>query len=478
MNQTKTKYFIQTLAIMVLSVIAFVLLKPFLPEKLFPENGTALKNIVVDSLMLEALATEADVENILPADSSQIPLANPVVPAENSIVFTENQYVGYEHLISFFKKLYELEKTNQGNVRIAYFGDSMNDGDMIVQDFRSNFQDRFGGNGVGFVNISSESSASRGTVKHQHSKNWKTYSFVNTKSYYSPFGISGNVFFANDTSAAYWVNFEASYFKHLTQLAKPTLFYGKSHNKNGQIVIIKDKDTVYKTLNTDQLLNELPLADSGKKLKIQFKNVDSIPFYGVDFENAPGVYVDNFSNRGNSGLPLTSLSPAMLGAFNAKLHYDLIILQYGTNVLGSGSKSFTWYENRMKRVVAHLRSAMPNTAILVISVADKSKKYDAQMQTDSAVYPLIKAQLNYAKQSESGFINLFDLMGGKGSMVKWVDDEPSKANKDYTHFNYRGSKLVADLIYDKIMLGYTDFVKQHSKNIAVKSDSLSVTSRQ
>jgi hypothetical protein len=52
------------------------------------------------------------------------------------------------------KKLFQLE-TNQRKVRIAYYGDSMTDGDFIIQDFRANFQNKFGGQGVGFVAITS-----------------------------------------------------------------------------------------------------------------------------------------------------------------------------------------------------------------------------------------------------------------------------------------------------------------------------------
>lgn len=464
MNQNNSKYFIQTLAIIVLSVIAFVLLKPFLPEKLFPETAGNIKNIVVDSLMLEAMADESEFDN---NSSDQITLITP----DSSYVFNEPSYVGYRHLLDFFKKLRALETTGKGKVRIAYYGDSMNDGDMIVQDFRTNFQDRFGGDGVGFVNIISESSASRSTVKHQHSSKWITYSFVNNKKTFSPFGISGNVFFANDSVASHWVNFEASQYNHLTSLVQPTLFYGQSNNKNGRVIIINDKDTVYKKLETSKLLNELPLATIGKKINIQFKNVDSIPFYGVDFESDSGIYIDNFSNRGNSGLPLTSISPQSLTAFDQRFHYDLIVLQYGTNVIANGSKTFNWYENRMKKVIQHIKQSMPNVAILVISIADKSKKYNAIMQTDSAVYPLIESQLNYAKESNSGFINLFELMGGKGSMAKWVDEVPARANKDYTHFNYRGSKAVADLLYNKIMVGYNEFIRQYDNINKIESNT-------
>ena len=452
MNQNKN-YFIQTFAIMILSIIAFVFIKPFLPTKLFPVADTTMKNIVVDSLMLEALAEEDSNTNNNDTlkDGSQF------------VDFNESDYVGYQHLVSFYEKLLQIENGNNDKIRIAFFGDSMNDGDMIVQDFRSNFQDRFGGEGVGFVNVTSESAASRITIKQQFSKKWKSYSFVNTKNLSTSFGISGNVFFPKDTAATNWVSFEASKIKHLTELNNPTLFYGKSESNNGQVLVIRGKDTLYKDLKPSQMVNELALGSSSQKLKLDFKNAGNVPIFGVDFSGKTGVYVDNFSNRGNSGLPITSIKPAVLSSFNKDLQYDLIVLQYGTNVLGYGSKNFTWYENKMKKVLAHLQEAMPNVPILIISIADKSTKYDSKMQTDSAVIPLMRAQLNYAKQSNATFVNLFQLMGGEGSMIKWADEEPKKANKDYTHFNFRGAKVVSDLIYDKIMFGYDEYKKQSNK---------------
>nr|WP_317632515.1 hypothetical protein [uncultured Flavobacterium sp.] len=453
MNHNNSNYFIQTLAIMVTSIIAFVLLKPFLPKKLFPEVKTASKNIVVDSLMLEALANQDN-------DLDTLLTTSPKVTTIPQYQFTENDYVGYHNLVTFFEKLNQLESTGTGKVRIAYFGDSMTDGDMIVQDVRTNFQDRFGGEGIGFVNITSESSASRSSVKHEHSKNWTSKSFVNTKVTQAPFGISGNVFFANDTNATEWVKFESSKYKHLNDLPNPTLYYGKSKNQKGKVALISGKDTLFKKLSSSRLINKLQITNSYKKLKMNFVDADSIPFYGVSFENENGVYVDNFSNRGNSGLPLINLKENVLNQFNQHLNYDLIVLQYGTNVLNYGSLNFSWYEKKMKRVIEHLKQTMPNTAIVVISIADKSTKYDTTMQTDSAVAPLVYSQLKYAKEAEVGFVNLFELMGGAGTMIKWTEEEPAKSNKDYTHLNFRGAKIVSDLIFKKIISGYNQFKSQ------------------
>ena len=85
------------------------------------------------------------------------------------------------------------------------------------------------------------------------------------------------------------------------------------------------------------------------------------------------------------------------------------------------------------------------------------------MKTDSAVAPLTTAQKRYAVKSEAAYVNLYMLMGGDGSMVKWVEEEPALANKDYTHFNFRGSRKISDLIYNQISRGYEQYKKLRDK---------------
>jgi hypothetical protein len=88
------------------------------------------------------------------------------------------------------------------------------------------------------------------------------------------------------------------------------------------------------------------------------------------------------------------------------------------------------------------------------------------MKTDSAVVPLTRAQRKYAVSSGSAYVNLYTLMGGDGSMVKWVEEMPAMANKDYTHFNYRGAKKISDLIYKQLNNGYEQYKKLRGhKNI-------------
>ncbi|MEO6173605.1 MAG: SGNH/GDSL hydrolase family protein [Flavobacterium circumlabens] len=455
-------YFFQSFAIVALAFIAFIGFKQILPDKIFSEGKLDSKNILIDSLLLESVANDslAQEEDSISEDERKEAGEKIVFDASEGIEFppeTFDNYKGYQYLISFYEKLYQLEKNPQSKVRIAYYGDSMTDGDLIVQDVRMNYQQRFGGNGVGFVSIISESSASRGSVKTLFSKNWKTQSYLNVKRPTSPFGVNGHVFFANDKANTTWVQYEAGLTKFSTTLDNPTLFYGKS-SKKGNVNFIIGKDTLRKSLSPNNLVNTLKVTSGSiKSFKANFMQADSIPIYGFNFDNGSGVHVDNFSQRGNSGLPISMFNAGVMQAFNNNLKYDLIILHYGTNVLNYGTKNYSWYQRGMKKTVNKIKESFPGVSILIVSTADKSTKYDLEMKTDSAVVPLMKAQKRYALDTESGFVNLYTLMGGDGSMVKWVDEAPSRANKDYTHFNQRGAKAIGNLLYSQLNKGYEEY---------------------
>lgn len=477
--ETNKNYFFQTFLLLIISAGAFVAFKTILPKKLMEQAKLESKNIVIDSMLIDAIDENKKDKTVDKKDTLIKKVITFKKNSKNGVKYTSENfenYKGYQHIVSFYEKLQQLEETKTGSIRIAYFGDSMNDGDMIVQDIRRLFQDQYGGQGVGFVNITSESASSRATITHEFSSNWKTQSYLNTRKPIRPFGVNGHVFFVNDTVNPTWAKFKASRYKNVAQLNNPTLFYGSSSNKEAMISYIIEKDTICKKLNPDKPLNTLKLANNLKSLKVNFINAKNVPIYGFNFDDGKGVHVDNFSNRGNSGLPISTFDVGLMQDFDSKLKYDLVVLHYGTNVLNYGTYDYSWYERRMTKVVEHIKQCFPGVAVLIVSTADKSTKYGLEMKTDSAVVPLAMAQKKYAVKSEAAFVNLYTLMGGNGSMVKWVEGVPSKANKDYTHFNYTGSKEIAKLIYDQINEGYVVY-KQLNKVLPIpkrKRDSVRI----
>jgi hypothetical protein len=56
-------------------------------------------------------------------------------------------------------------------------------------------------------------------------------------------------------------------------------------------------------------------------------------------------------------------------------------------------------------------------------------------------------------------------MGGENSMPSWVFAKPALANKDFTHFNEKGARMVAEMFYNALIYDYLQFVKLTDTNI-------------
>lgn len=497
--------FYKVIILMILSIFIFLGFKEALPNRLFSEpTSTHSANVLVDSTLLAAINEDQIIKGdsllVEPPEVTSANLAKeekkaplliepftksnflrklenrkPILyfPDETTNIVRQKPIIdtlldptlgihGYGYLQRFYSKLANLKKNPNNKVRVAYFGDSMNDGDLIVQDFRRLLQEEFGGKGVGFVPITSLSSASRASVVHKHSTNWYVQSFVSVRRPSVPFGVDGQIFLALDKSA-HWVSYTAGAAKNAPMLYNPTLFYGGSANREGYVTFKTDnnQEERYRLFPSFLLNTKAVGINRTKYLSLSFTNIPNIPIYGMDFSSNEGVYVDNFSLRGNSGLTLANFNTDLMNAFDKVLHYDLIVLQYGANVLNHGSLDYKFYEKNMKVVVEKLRQCFPNADILVISTADKSSKVEGKMETDAAVYPLFRAQKQFSRDTGTGFIDLFNLMGGTGSMVEWVNN--NLANKDYTHFNVKGSKEIGELLYKELEKGYEKYNIQLDK---------------
>lgn len=462
------------LVILLISGVFFLLFKSLLPKDIIAGSTTAPKDhIVVDEWMQKAMeAKEKDsILRDLQADEDSLTavgedtLTSP--PQADTTAVKESLPHEFPHFLNhFYAQLEQLEQhPDTVKVRIAYFGDSMNDGDLIVQDVRRFLQKKYGGKGVGFIPVTSESATSRISIIHRFSKNWQDLSFMKNRSPRPPYGIHGHAFYAVDSLSPNFIKFRSGQIPDNRLLPYPTLLYGRAQTDSAQVEAIINSDSTRYTLHPKQLVNELRFSDNNlTNLEVHFYKADSLPLYGVNFDTPYGIQVDNFSKRGNSGLPLSQLSIPLMNAFQQKLHYDLIVLQYGTNVLSSSVLNYGWYGTGMGRVIQHLRAAFPEASILLISIADKATKYDTTMQTDSAVNPLLNVQKNLSIKQQTGFINLYELMGGEGSMIKWAEKEPPLANKDYTHFSPQGSRVIAQKIFEELEKGFEEYkINQQKK---------------
>ena len=176
------------------------------------------------------------VNNIVKAKDSTAIALREVDPA-NIVDFKKDSLTTLAH---FFGSLNELVK-HKRKVRIAYFGDSMIEGDLITQDVRGCLQDAFGGEGVGYVPITSIFAGFRTSIIHSY-EGWTTYNLLDESTKGHLLGISGYGFvphtennFDPDNSPV-WVKYVAVSRKHINKFYETKLLYGKGNDEN-QVLI-------------------------------------------------------------------------------------------------------------------------------------------------------------------------------------------------------------------------------------------------
>ena len=153
----------------------------------------------------------------------------------------------------------------------------------------------------------------------------------------------------------------------------------------------------------------------------------------------------------------------MMHEFNEQRPYDLIILQYGLNVATERGRNYDKYIAGMQTTIDHLMDAFPQAGILIVSVGDRDyKTEDGTLRTMPGIKNLVRYQQNLAADNDIAFWNMFEAMGGEGSMANLVHAKPSLANYDYTHINFRGGKHLAGLLYEALVYGKEQYDRRRA----------------
>ncbi len=363
-------------------------------------------------------------------------LAAALEPCPEGIVCFRNFTTEKYPLDKLFNRLL-LAKVKKAKVRIAWYGDSFSEGDILVSDLRDTLQSLYGGNGVGFVPITSEIAGFRRSVIHSFA-GWNTTSIL-TNPGSGKLGING---FCYTSDSGNYVFYKGStHFKHTSTFSTFRLFYASSQNQKARIVINRK----------DRRILEMPASERPAMITVQSDSIrqvsaslykGGIACFGASLEDETGIYIDNFAIKGNSGLGLQGIQERNLSAFDSLLNYDLIVLQFGLNVSNSPTKDFTGYIKGMSKLVNKLREAFPDTPILLLSVSDRSQRRQGQFITMPVIPLLIQAQEKIAFDNKLLFWNMFEAMGGLNSMALFANSKPALANKDYTHLNFAGGRKV------------------------------------
>jgi lysophospholipase L1-like esterase len=362
-------------------------------------------------------------------------------------------------MFPLFQALEKTKNSKTGKVRIMHYGDSQIEGDRITGIIRSELQKTYGGIGSGL--IPAVEGVPNAAIKQTNSENWNRFTLfgrVDTNIHhkrYGPLCSFGMFTYPTDTNLTEtqtaWVQFEPSRMTYFNtrKFKNVTLYYG--HNPQAFITKTFVNDSV---VQSDIIASNEGLASltwnfdaAPEKLKFEFLAKVSPEFYAFSFEGDYGVTVDNIGLRGSSGTLFKRLDHGQLNQYMQSQPIELMILQFGGNsipYIESEEKAIR-YANWFRSQIKYLMSLNPNIPFIIIGPSDMSTKVDGEFTTYPYLESVRDALQKISFEMGTGYWDLYEVMGGKNSMISWVEAEKPLAGKDYTHFNNLGTRKVSEL---------------------------------
>lgn len=343
-------------------------------------------------------------------------------------------------------------------VRIAYFGDSYIEGDILLADLRELLQRKYGGCGVGWLDAGNDINEYKHTTTHKYSglvehmvKKPASYDVSKaaiSERYYTLTAqgqISLSPFVVHEYKHTDHWNSTKLYLRPMAGATVDITIDGKRHQR----VVLPPSSNVQQVELKGNTSNALIKVDGKKAI-----------LFGTAQEGLGGIVIDNFSMRGSDGVSLAKLPEEMLKRFAAIRPYDLIVFQFGVNAVDANTteERLKMYTGKMRDVISLFKRSFPKTSILIMGVPDRGSKA-SNNGTMKGIAELELLQMKLSKQSKVGFYSLFNAIGGAGSMLRLVD-EKDMGSKDYTHINYKGGRFLGNRIFKSIVAGQKNYVRR------------------
>ena len=415
------------------------------------------------SILHDSLLAEIDTLGVLPTDSvvAQDTLAvQDSIPQKPQSVIPEVNVVNTDARVYLSAFYAALDSVGSHPVRVVHYGDSQIEEDRITNVLRERWQKEYGGGGVGLIPL--HQTIPTRTIRQWISINDKVQSAQGgPKRYlvYGPrsmrltesddYGVMGQVAVMDSTL----VKGSEDIVLHIEPIDKKR----KPHNYFNRVRVWTDSVDGY-ILAQDTTLNPTSdsrhpllytLPDSCERCELHLQGKGHV--YGVSLETPTGVIVDNIPMRGCSGNIFTKIDSTQLSNFYRETNTRLIILQFGGNMIPQTENPSTisgYVRSTLRQQVRYIRACAPKASILFVGPSDMSTNIDGQMTTYPLVPYMDKLLKKMAAEEQIAYWSMYDAMGGKDSMVRWVEN--GLAGSDYVHFTRAGANNIGKKLYQWI----------------------------
>ena len=374
----------------------------------------------------------------------------------NRIYLPHNDYTYFDTLFYLLEHATEEGKT----YRIMHYGDSQIEMDRISSVLRQKLQESFGGSGPNMIPAIQPVA----TISvSQHSSNLHRYMVYGdaTRASHNRYGVMSQFSqVLGGGSISFTQTSHSQAFEKAKEISSVSVLLGK--NSQGFSATLKCDNIAPETkmlaANDSVSLITWILPTNVKRGTINF--IGNAEIYAVLLDGEAGVAIDNVALRGCSGTIFTRINEATMRQSFDLLNTRLIIMQFGGNRMPgiSSLKNITPYLAELEKQIRYMKRVAPKATLLFIGPADMGKSYGGKMGTWKNLPELNDSLRAMALRNNVAYWDMFNVMGGEGSMAQWVKHNPPMAGPDYIHFTFRGAQEIgSDLA--KSFTTYYDFYK-------------------
>ena len=400
----------------------------------------------------------------LPGIPDNLALPNPTAPGFNPAAAANLSMVSpylidnagsLDHFYAALNDLANGKRTRP--VRIVHYGDSPTTADLITGDARELLQDRFGDAGPGFTLIA---------------KPWAWYGHHGVDVSASGWNITtavGSMREANYGLGGAWFTGTAGaestiHLASHTSTSVEIQFLQQPGGGNVDVLadgkLAGSVKTAGDAKKDGNATVELPSGTRTVTLRV---SGGTVQVFGVAFGTKnKGITYDSIGLNGASTTVMSrAFSPAEWGDALQHRDPDLVIINYGTNESSYLAYVDKLYEPELRRAIARVRAALPNTSILIMSPMDRGARNGDTISTMPAIPELVSIQQRVSAELGCGFFNTYAAMGGDGTMERWYDGRPRMVAADLIHPSPQGARIVAQSLTGQLLIGYERYQQRN-----------------
>jgi lysophospholipase L1-like esterase len=387
-------------------------------------------------------------------------------PETTAVERTQSSIEDPLHHMDFFHRalLRAAQPATTDTARILHYGDSPTTADLITSDVRALLQKMFGDAGHGFLLIAKPWAWYGHKGIEIKSSGWQVEPANESKNRDGIYGLGGVSFLGlpGAVSRLQWRDGTHKVIE-VAYLRQPEGGQFQVESGDEQLGAV---DTSSETETPSSGFAPFTLPEGAREVVIRVTS-GKVRLFGVQLERATHGVI--YHSLGVNGAYVS-----ILARFFKEKHWreqlrhyrpNLVIVNYGTNESMYPKFVDAVSEKELREVVRRLKSALPETSILIMSPMDRGQLMSGgEIGTVPAIPRLVAIQQRVALETGCAFFNTFAAMGGVGTMGRWYEAEPRLVGADFIHPMPAGARIVGGLLYKAMLESYNKYKLRTLKN--------------